>query len=116
MLGTRVLPPEEFERWDREYQEAAGSLEEREKRIAEVAERIERDLEFVGVTAIEDKLQDGVPMAIHTLRMANMKVWMITGDKMETAINIGVSARLIRDQENLLILTADSVEGMGWLS
>lgn len=46
-------------------------------------------------------------MAIQTLRMAGIKVWMITGDKMETAINIGVSCRLVTEKENLLILQAE---------
>eukprot|EP00803_Ostreobium_quekettii_P002905 evm.model.scf_903.4 EVM.evm.TU.scf_903.4 scf_903:32108-44084(+) len=110
VLGTRVLLQEEWELWDKEYQKAASSLDDRDGKISRVADTIERDLELVGVTAIEDKLQEGVPMAIQTLRMADMKVWMITGDKMETAINIGVSCRLIRRQESVIILTADSEE------
>ncbi|CAD7701700.1 unnamed protein product [Ostreobium quekettii] len=108
LLGTRVLSKEEWEQWDKEYQEAASSLDDRDAKILRVADVIERDLELVGITAIEDKLQEGVPMAIQTLRMADMKVWMITGDKMETAINIGVSCRLIGNQERVIILTADS--------
>lgn len=52
-------------------------------------------------------VQEGVPRAIQTLSMAGMKVWMITGDKMETAINIGISCQLISDQETLLVLTAE---------
>lgn len=51
--------------------------------------------------------QDGVPMAIQTLRMGGIKVWMITGDKMETAINIGVSCKLVTEKENLLVLEAE---------
>lgn len=111
VLATRVIHPDEYEQWDKEYQQAAQSLEQREERIERAADRIERDLEFVGVTAIEDKLQDGVPMAILTLRMADVKVWMITGDKMETAINIGVSCKLISHQESVTILTADTEAG-----
>jgi phospholipid-transporting ATPase len=53
-----------------------------------VAELIEKDLILVGCTAIEDKLQEGVPTCIETLSAAGIKIWVLTGDKMETAINI----------------------------
>jgi magnesium-transporting ATPase (P-type) len=53
-----------------------------------VAELVEKDLILIGSTAIEDKLQEGVPACIETLSRAGIKVWMLTGDKMETAINI----------------------------
>ena len=65
-----------------------------EKALARVAGEVERDRERVGVTAIEDKLQEGVPEAVATLIDAGIKVWMITGDKQETAINIAKSCRL----------------------
>ncbi|GMH33051.1 hypothetical protein BSKO_00885 [Bryopsis sp. KO-2023] len=108
VLGTKLLDEEEYKLWDQEYQEAAGSLSaNRDDMMNRVSEKLEQDFELVGITAIEDKLQDGVPMAIETFRMAGMKVWMITGDKMETAINIGISCRLITKQEDLLILEAD---------
>jgi phospholipid-transporting ATPase len=57
---------------------------------------------LLGATAIEDKLQDGVPDAIHTLQMAGIKVWVLTGDRQETAINIGMSCRLISESMNLV--------------
>jgi phospholipid-translocating ATPase len=58
-------------------------------------EELERELEVCGITAIEDKLQDGVPDTIFALRKAGVKVWMLTGDKVDTAINIGYSCSLI---------------------
>ena len=54
----------------------------------QVAELIEKDLVLIGCTAIEDKLQEGVPICIETLARAGIKIWVLTGDKMETAINI----------------------------
>ena len=57
---------------------------------------------MLGATAIEDKLQDGVPDAIHTLQMAGIKVWVLTGDRQETAINIGMLCRLISESMNLV--------------
>ena len=54
-----------------------------------VADSIERELTLLGGTAIEDRLQDGVPDAISILADAGIKLWVLTGDKVETAINIG---------------------------
>ncbi len=66
------------------------------------AEMIERDLILLGATAIEDRLQDGVPDTIHTLATAGIRVWVLTGDRQETAINIGFSCRLITDEMSLI--------------
>jgi magnesium-transporting ATPase (P-type) len=71
-------------------------------------DEIESNLEIIGVTAIEDKLQDEVPESIAKMISAGVKVWMITGDKQETAINIAVSCRLFNDTDSLLICNADS--------
>lgn len=59
-----------------------------ENDFKQVAELIEKELILLGCTAIEDKLQDGVPNCIETLSRAGIKIWMLTGDKLETAINI----------------------------
>ncbi len=67
----------------------------RDEEVAKVNEEIERDLVLVGSTAIEDKLQDGVPETIRFIREAGIKVWVLTGDKVETAINIGYSSKLL---------------------
>jgi magnesium-transporting ATPase (P-type) len=66
-------------------------------------DEIESDLQLIGVTAIEDKLQDEVPQSIATMLDAGVKVWMITGDKQETAINIAISCKLFPDADDLLI-------------
>jgi magnesium-transporting ATPase (P-type) len=57
---------------------------------------------LLGATAIEDKLQEGVPDTIHTLQLAGIKIWVLTGDRQETAINIGMSCRLITESMNLV--------------
>ena len=71
---------------------AETATEDRKGRLAEAAALIERDFEIVGATAIEDRLQDGVPETIHELAKAEIKLWVLTGDKVETAINIAKSA------------------------
>lgn len=69
---------------------------------------IECGLELVGVTAVEDKLQKEVPESIAQLLAARIKLWMITGDKQETAINIAVSCRLFRSSDDILMCNASS--------
>jgi len=62
------------------------ALEEREEKVEAMSDEMERELRLLGATAIEDKLQDGVPEAIADLKRAGIKVWVATGDKLETAI------------------------------
>ena len=84
------------------YDQAASQLNGRAEALDNVAEAIEQNLILLGATAIEDKLQEGVPDAIHTLQQAGIKVWVLTGDRQETAINIGLSCRLISESMNLV--------------
>ena len=92
------------------YHAARTDVNDREARINEACELIERELVLVGATAIEDKLQDGVPDCIESLRLANIDIWMLTGDKQETAVNIGFAAALLDTNMNILILNADDAE------
>jgi len=71
--------------------------------MADVAEELEYDFELVGSTAIEDKLQDEVGDTINDLKRAGIKVWVLTGDKVETAINIGFSCKLLSNHMNMFI-------------
>ena len=110
-LATKVIDPRAWEDWHARYKAAGSLLDGRDEALAELADEVERDLEFVGVTAIEDKLQEGVPQAIESLLGAGVKVWVITGDKRETATNIAVSCNLVKRPEALLVLDAASREG-----
>lgn len=73
-----------FNNWKQRHQEAAISLEDRDEKLDAIYEEIERDMELIGVTAIEDKLQDGVPQTIANLGLAGIKIWVLTGDKQGT--------------------------------
>ncbi len=77
-------------------------IEGREEAVMEVNASIERDLTLVGSTAIEDKLQEEVPETIVALKETGIKVWVLTGDKMGTAINIGYSCGLL-DQKTAVV-------------
>lgn len=71
---------------------------------------IEIDLKLLGATAVEDKLQDKVPETINSLLKADINVWVLTGDKQETAINIGYSTQLIVQGTSLIILNETSLD------
>ena len=104
LYGYRYIEEEEYQPWKKAFFEASISLVDRQEKIEKVGRLIEKDLELGGATAIEDKLQEGVPETIDKLRRANIKMWMLTGDKRETAINIGHSCRLIKKYSAVTIL------------
>ncbi|PNS18945.1 hypothetical protein CAC42_6040 [Sphaceloma murrayae] len=104
LYAHRFLEDQEYDAWKKVYLDATTSLVDRQALIEKAGELIEQSLELTGATAIEDKLQHGVPEAIDKLRRANIKMWMLTGDKRETAINIGHSCRLIKDYSTVTVL------------
>ena len=67
-------------------------------------------MKILGATAIEDKLQYGVPQTIEMLKKAGIKVWVLTGDKMETAVNIGFSCKLLSEDTTLIYLIENDKE------
>ncbi|KAJ7647596.1 aminophospholipid-transporting P-type ATPase, partial [Roridomyces roridus] len=107
-LACRDVPEQEYRQWAAIYDQAAATINGRGDALDQAAELIEKDLFLLGATAIEDKLQDGVPDTIHTLQMAGIKVWVLTGDRQETAINIGMSCRLISESMNLVIVNEET--------
>ncbi|KAH9773604.1 phospholipid-transporting ATPase 3 [Citrus sinensis] len=107
-LAYRDLSPDMYERWNEKFIQAKSSLRDREQKLDEVAELIEKDLTLIGCTAIEDKLQEGVPACIETLARAGIKIWVLTGDKMETAINIAYACNLINNEMKQFIITSET--------
>lgn len=84
---------------------------DRTKKLADLASRIETDFKLLGCSAVEDKLQRNVPEVIADMITANIKVWMLTGDKMETAENIGYSCRLVQeDFKKIYLRVNDDLE------
>ncbi|XP_049503491.1 phospholipid-transporting ATPase IB [Panthera uncia] len=104
------LSEQEYEEWLKVYQEASTILKDRAQRLEECYEIIEKNLLLLGATAIEDRLQAGVPETIATLLKAEIKIWVLTGDKQETAINIGYSCRLVSQNMALILLKEDSLD------
>lgn len=110
-LAMREVPEEEFQQWYHIYDKASTTVGgNRSEELDKAYEIIEKDFYLLGATAIEDRLQDGVPDTIHTLQTAGIKVWVLTGDRQETAINIGMSCKLISEDMTLLIVNEDSAQ------
>ncbi|KAI1392437.1 phospholipid-translocating P-type ATPase [Hypoxylon trugodes] len=103
-IAQRVLSEQEYLEWRKEHDKAATAMQDREEKLEEVADKIEQELSLLGGTAIEDRLQDGVPDTIELLGRAGIKLWVLTGDKVETAINIGFSCNLLNNDMELIHL------------
>ena len=106
VFAYRYLSQQEYDDFKRRYDEACASLQNREKQIMEVAEGVEKELLLLGCSAIEDKLQDNVPETIDFLLKCGIKVWVLTGDKTETAIKIALSCKLFQPQMHMMRLEA----------
>ncbi|OQV04184.1 hypothetical protein CLAIMM_09106 isoform 1 [Cladophialophora immunda] len=102
-VAEREIDEDFYQEWNKDHDFAAQALTDREDRLEEVADRIERELTLLGGTAIEDRLQDGVPDTIALLGQAGIKLWVLTGDKVETAINIGFSCNLLSNEMDLIL-------------
>lgn len=113
LFSHRFLSDSEYKAWKKVYHDAETSLVDRQERIEAAGDVVEQSLELIGASAIEDKLQVGVPETIDRLRRANIKIWMLTGDKRETAINIAHSARICRPGSDIYVLdiTKGDLEG-----
>ncbi|XP_010548246.1 PREDICTED: phospholipid-transporting ATPase 3 isoform X2 [Tarenaya hassleriana] len=107
-LAYKDLDLDAYENWNEKFIQAKSALQDREKKLDEVAELIEKDLILIGSTAIEDKLQEGVPSCIETLSRAGIKIWVLTGDKMETAINIAYACNLINNEMKQFIVSSET--------
>uniref|UniRef100_A0A183C8H2 Phospholipid-transporting ATPase n=1 Tax=Globodera pallida TaxID=36090 RepID=A0A183C8H2_GLOPA len=109
-FASAVLDPDIYAQWARDFKTASTAIEEREKQLAAVAEQIECNLRLIAVTAIEDKLQDNVPLTIRTLLAAGIRIWMLTGDKLETAVQIAQSSSLCHKDTELMVLAERSFD------
>lgn len=95
LVAYREISQADYENWFAQYRHAANSLNNREDAISNTADQIETNLLLAGLTAVEDKLQEGVPITIATLRSAGIKIWLLTGDKQATALSTAQAASLV---------------------
>ncbi|KAM9338399.1 phospholipid-transporting ATPase ID-like [Symphorus nematophorus] len=112
-LAYKDLDESYIEDWKQRHHEASIAMDGREERLDELYEEIEKDLLLLGATAVEDKLQDGVPQTIEQLAKADIKIWVLTGDKQETAENIGYSCNMLREEmKDIFVVAAHTAEGV----
>ncbi|XP_039110549.1 phospholipid-transporting ATPase IB-like isoform X1 [Hyaena hyaena] len=104
------LTEKEYQQWLMEYKKASTVLQDRMQSLEECYDNIEKNFLLLGATAIEDHLQAHVPETITTLLKANIKIWVLTGDKQETAINIAYSCKLLSTQMPRIQLNSKSLE------
>jgi phospholipid-translocating ATPase len=110
VLSQKIISQEDFDKWNKEYEEAKTSMENRQQKIAEVVSKLENNMDFLCVTGVEDLLQDDVATTIDNLRNAGMKVWMLTGDKVETATCISISAGLKAKTHKIYTIKNDDIK------
>ncbi|XP_064598851.1 probable phospholipid-transporting ATPase IIB [Liolophura sinensis] len=136
VVAKKVLTEEQFQDFNARHHQAKMSVQDRSSKVQSVIESLERDMQLLCLTGVEDKLQDNVRPTLEMLKNAGIKVWMLTGDKLETAICIAKSSRLVsrlqdihtfnnvltreeahlqlnalrRKNDNILIISGDSLQ------
>ena len=101
-VAVKTLSPMDYEDFKESFTKASQALENREEKIREVYEDMESELELIGAIGVEDKLQEGVKDTLEALGQAGIKVWILTGDKKETAKNISFSCGHYRQEMHLI--------------
>mmetsp|Transcript_6858 Transcript_6858/g.12466 ORF Transcript_6858/g.12466 Transcript_6858/m.12466 type:complete len:1068 (+) Transcript_6858:375-3578(+) len=110
VFAHRDIDEATYAEWSIRHDEALNRIEGREEAVKKVCKELEDDLELLGVTAIEDRLQDDVPETVESLREAGLKIWMLTGDKEETAINIAFACKMIDSEMRIVMVKAKESE------
>eukprot|EP01137_Pigoraptor_chileana_P004563 Opistho-2@2687 len=108
VIARREITDEAYALWSDKYMAATMAVDDREARVDEMAAEIEQKMELLGVTAVDDKLQEGVPDTIAALAMAGIRLWVLTGDKQETAVNVGHACRLLTDDMHVTFINAET--------
>ena len=109
VLTQKIITQEEFDAWNNEYNEALSSMENRKEKITQAISKLENNMDFLCVTGVEDLLQDEVASTIDNLRNAGMKIWMLTGDKVETATCISISAGIKSKSQKIFTIKNEDI-------
>ncbi|KAK4751216.1 hypothetical protein SAY87_004698 [Trapa incisa] len=113
-LAYKKLEEKDYVAWDNEFTKAKTAIgSDREGMLEKVSDMIEKDFILIGATAVEDKLQKGVAQCIDKLALAGLKIWVLTGDKVETAINIGFACSLLRQEMKQIFISSTIPDSSG---
>lgn len=110
VMAFKYIDNSEFDIWKDKYEKAVTLIAGREEAVDQVAEEIEKDMILLGCSSVEDALQEDVPSTIQDILTAGISFWMLTGDKLETAENIGKTCSLIDDNTHLERSTSNSAK------
>ena len=106
----RILTEKEYENFLLKIEEAELDIDKKEEKLEEIYNSLESNLTLLGTTIVEDKLQEKVPETIEDLRKAGIKIWMLTGDKLNTAYNIALSCNLINKNMKIFIIEGKEIK------
>ncbi|XP_050761559.1 phospholipid-transporting ATPase VB [Gymnogyps californianus] len=109
-IAKKVLNEDDFQKWANFRREAEAAIDDRDQLLMETAQHLETKLTLLGATGIEDRLQDGVPDTIEALREAGIQIWVLTGDKQETAVNIAYSCKLLNQRDTVFTINTENKE------
>ncbi|XP_009945392.1 PREDICTED: probable phospholipid-transporting ATPase VB [Leptosomus discolor] len=109
-IAKKVLTEDDFQKWANFRREAEAAIDNRDELLMETAQHLETKLTLLGATGIEDRLQDGVPDTIEALREAGIQIWVLTGDKQETAVNIAYSCKLLNQRDTVFTINTENKE------
>jgi len=115
LYSSKKVTKDEYQAWAEKYHEASTSMIDREHKMEVLQAEIERDLVLLGATGIEDKLQDQVSNTIKFITDADIKLWVLTGDKVETARSIGRSCGLIGQEITEVLIAGDSEDQLDYV-
>ncbi len=101
LIAYKIINEEDYIKWNKELKNSEMNLAKKDKLVDKCYDKMEKELELIGATIVEDKLQDLVPETIKDLRMAGIKIWVLTGDKVDTAENIALSCNLISKNQKI---------------
>lgn len=101
VVARKILTHEQYTDFEMRYTQAKLNMTNRQQRMNEVLATLEKDMELLCLTGVEDRLQEGVPTTLKGLQDAGIRIWMLTGDKMETAINVAKSSQLVKKMQEI---------------
>ena len=104
MVAYRKINKEDYNSWMNKLYEDETNIEKKQKLIERLYDIIEKNLTLLGGTVVEDKLQDNVPQTIRELKSAGIKIWILTGDKLDTAESIGYNCNLLSKRQKVFVL------------
>lgn len=104
VVAKKIITHDEYEAFERDYTAARLCVTDRGARIQAAIESLECNMELLCLTGVEDCLQDRVPQTLELLRKAGVKIWMLTGDKLETATCIAKSSHLVESNQEIHVI------------